>query len=169
MPKLLILFHTRSTDVVPLAEAAADGARAVRFAEVDLRCLDEGGSAAMNAREASASRYRTLERIEDAAGYDGIILCASSREDAASLAAGVGQLDGSLENKVGSAVTTATGEARSAALWAALTPVADRGMILVPVSFTEPGEPAESARRVGKRVAQVIGWVSHARSHHHHH
>ena len=169
MPKLLILFQAQRPDVAQLAEAAAEGASTVRFAEVDLRRLGDGRSAATDVGETNGSRRRTLERVEDATGYDGIILCASSRDDAASLAGHVGRLDGSLVNKVGSALTTATGEERTATLWAALAPVADRGMIIVPASFTEPGEPAESARRVGKRVAEVIGWVTHARSHHHHH
>jgi hypothetical protein len=40
-------------------------------------------------------------------------------------------------------------------------------MILVPAPFDDH-EPGESARRAGTRVAEVIGWVTHARSHHHH-
>ena len=39
MPKLLVLFQSRSPEVVRLAEAVAEGARSVRFAEVDLRRL----------------------------------------------------------------------------------------------------------------------------------
>jgi len=46
--------------------------------------------------------------------------------------------------------------------------LADRGMILVPPASTVPEDVLESAREQGKRVAQVVGWVTHARSHHHH-
>jgi hypothetical protein len=42
-------------------------------------------------------------------------------------------------------------------------------MILVPAPFADEGAAnAESARRLGTRVAEVVGWVTHARSHHHH-
>ena len=96
-------------------------------------------------------------------------MCVTSADDAASLGARIGRLDESLANKVGSVVTTATGRDRSAVLWATLTPMGNRGMILVPAPFTDSSESAaESARRLGKRVAEVIGWVTHARSHHHH-
>jgi hypothetical protein len=48
--------------------------------------------------------------------------------------------------------------------------MADRGMILVPLPFSdEDGSSADACRRMGKRVAEVVGWVTHARSHHHHH
>jgi hypothetical protein len=43
------------------------------------------------------------------------------------------------------------------------------GMILVPAPFAdENAADQESTRGLGKRVAEVIGWVTHARSHQHH-
>jgi len=76
---------------------------------------------------------------------------------------------GSLANKVGAVITPATGADRRAVLWSALSPMADRGMILVPAPFAdENADDQESTRGLGKRVAEVIGWVTHARSHHHH-
>lgn len=170
MPKLLVLFESRRSDVAHLADAIVEGARTVRFAEVDLRRLgDDEGAPAMDAAEAAGvPGPRTLERFAEIASYDGVV-CVTSADDAASLGSRIGRLDESLANKVGSAVTTATGGDRSAALWATLTPMGNRGMILVPARFTDSSEPAaESARRLGKRVAEVIGWVTHARSHHHH-
>jgi hypothetical protein len=169
MPKLLVLFESRRSDVIHLAAAIVEGARTVRFAEVDLRRLGGEGAPATDADKVTgASGPRPLERLAEIANYDGIV-CVTSADDAASLGARIGRLDESLANKVGSAVTTAAGRDRSAVLWAMLTPMGNRGMILVPASFTDSSEPAaESARRLGKRVAEVLGWVTHARSHHHH-
>lgn len=170
MPKLLVLYHSRRSDVVQLADAIVEGARTVRFAEVDLRRLDEDEDtpATDPGEEAGATAPRTLDRLAEIASYDGVV-CVTSADDAASLGTRIGRLDESLANKVGSAVTTATGRDRGTALWATLTPMGNRGMILVPAPFTDSGEPAaEAARRLGKRVVEVIGWVTHARSHHHH-
>lgn len=170
MPKLLVLFQTRSPDVIALAEAAADGARSVRFAEVDLRGLEpfDAGTRA-DANEAFGRIHRTLDHADDIAAYDGCILALSAAGDAtATLEATLRSLGGSLVNKVGSVVTTAEGAGRGPVLWSALTPMADRGMILVPTPFTgTDASVTEQARHVGKRVAEVIGWVTHARSHHH--
>jgi NAD(P)H dehydrogenase (quinone) len=167
MPKLLVLFQSRSPDVTALAEAVVEGARSVRFAEVDLRRLavsDEDP----HLPDTSGRSHRALERVEEIAAYDGLVLALSGDGDrGTTLTNAFESLGGSLVNKVGAAVTTAEGAGRSAVLWSALTPMADRGMILVPMPFAEPTEAA-SARRLGKRVAEVIGWVTHARSHHHH-
>jgi NAD(P)H dehydrogenase (quinone) len=171
MPKLLVLFHAPSSDVVALAEAVVEGARSVRFAEVDLRRLvDPEAGAPAAAPEGGGRTHRTLDRAEDIAVYDGLILALPAAGDrGAVLTNMLAALGGSLLNKVGSAVTTAEGPGRTPVLWSALAPMADRGMILVPVPFTDTQEPAaESARRLGKRVAEVIAWVTHARSHHHH-
>ena len=82
----------------------------------------------------------------------------------------LGGFGGSLANKVGTVITPATGAERRTVLWSVLSPLADRGMILVPAPFAaERGASDESARELGKRVAEVIGWVTHARSHHHGH
>jgi multimeric flavodoxin WrbA len=171
MPKLLVLFHSRSPDVIALAEAAVDGARSVRFAEVDLRRLD-GSDAGAHATEPDTigRDHRTLEHVDDIASYDGVILALPAASGAATtLTETFGSLGASLVNKVGSVITTAEGDGRRAALWSALTPMADRGMILVPTPFPSREESTvDSARRIGKRVAEVIAWVTHARSHHHH-
>ena len=172
MPKLLVLFHSRGADAIALAEAAAAGARSVRFAEVDLRRLEDAGAATQAPATDGAGRvHRTLDHVEDITAYDGLILALPAEGDTAlALTGTVGALAGSLVNKVGSVVTDAEGAARTALVWSALTPMADRGMILVPTPFTNTTDepPTESARRLGKRVAEVISWVTHARSHHHH-
>jgi hypothetical protein len=174
MPKLLVLFQSRSADVAQLAEAAADGAKTVRFAEVDLRCLPASDQARDVVAPDGGRAHRALEHVEDIASYDGLILVVGRDGDAGGAgdapARALGAVRGSLANKVGAVLTPTAGPDRRAALWGALSPMADRGMILVPAPFDDtnavPGD--ESARGIGKRVAEVIGWVTHARSHHHH-
>jgi hypothetical protein len=171
MPKLLVLFQSRRPDVVELAEAAVEGARRVRLAEVDLRRLaytDEAeapvSSLAMGGRE-----HRTLEHVDDRLAYDGLILVVSTRDGtSAELARTIDALGATLANKVGSALTSAAGADRSSVLWPTLTRMANHGMILVPAPFDDTNDSAETARRLGARVAEVIGWVTHAQSHHHH-
>lgn len=166
MPKLLVLFQSPSPDVVRLADAAAEGARRVRFAEVDLRRLT---TADAMAHETSGRASRSLEHLDDIGAYDGLILVVDRGAEAgAALVRALGAYDGSLENKVGCVLSAAVGGDRHAELWSVLTPLADRGMILVPAPFDEREPDGEAARRAGTRVAEVIGWVTHARSHHHH-
>ena len=171
MPKLLVLFQSRQPDVVELAEAAIEGARRVRFAEAELRRLasaDEGPTETQAAAP-GARNHRTLERVEDIAASDGLILVTSTAAEASvALAQTLGALGASATNKVGSALTPVAGKDRSAVLWSALAPMADAGMILVPAPFTDANDAPEVARRLGARVAEVIGWVTHARSHHAH-
>lgn len=166
MPKLLVLFQSPSPDVVQLAEAAADGARRVRFAEVDLRRLATSDAVG---HETGGRASRPLERVDDITGYDGLILvvAAGAHADAAMVRV-LGTFTGTLANKVGCVLSPATGSDRHAVLWSVLTAMADRGMILAPGPFDDPEPEGESARSAGVRVAEVIGWVTHARSHHHH-
>jgi NAD(P)H dehydrogenase (quinone) len=166
MPKLLVLFDARSDDMTRLAEAVAEGARGVRFAEVDVRLL---GAAAADGTP--SARHRTLESADALAGYDGIIIGAMLPAGNDPAIAALRTASTSLVDKVGSAfAATEDGGSRTAALWSVLTPMADRGMILVTPPMTEsPSDELESAREQGKRVADVVGWVTHARSHHHHH
>ena len=69
MPKLLVLFQSRRPDVVRLAETVAEGARSVRFAEVDLRRFADrrrrkrrDGRSLAGARIARSSTRTTSER-----------------------------------------------------------------------------------------------------------
>ena len=170
MPKLLVLFQSRSPDVVRLAEAATQGARSVRFAEVDLRRLPASGDAHDSAPDAGMRAHQLLQHVEDIGLYDGLILAVGGAGDPGeALARTLATFGGSLANKVGAVITPATGTDRRAALWSGLSPMADQGMILVPAPFADPGAlDEESTRVLGRRVAEVIGWVTHARSHHNH-
>lgn len=167
MPKLLVLFQSHSPDIVRLAESAADGARSVRFAEVDLRRLPTTNGAHDPAPAATGRAHHLLRDADDIRQYDGLILAAEGEGEA--LVRTLDAFGGSLQNKVGAVVTPAAGADRRTVLWSFLGVMADRGMILVPAPFdVEDAASDESTRKVGKRVAEVIGWVTHARSHHHH-
>ena len=41
MPKVLVLFHSRSGTTARLADAIAEGARSVRFTEVEVRRVED--------------------------------------------------------------------------------------------------------------------------------
>ena len=162
MPKLLVLLPAPSAELAPLVEAVVEGARSVRFAEVDVRSSGDEGDA--------PAGHKPLAGIDDLASYDGIVVGVPAGDgEGNGLRERLARFDGSLANKVGSAFTVRSDAGRAAALWSALTPMADRGMILVPLPFEGNESNADACRRMGKRVAEVVGWVTHARSHHHHH
>lgn len=163
MPKLLVLVPAQSTELAPLADAVLEGARSVRFAEVDVRSFGDSGD--------TIPSRKPLAGIDDLGSYDGIIVGVPAGDaQGEGLRKTLARFDGSLANKVGSAFTTGSGVGRTTVLWSALSPMADRGMILVPLPFTDGGDAgADACRQMGKRVAEVVGWVTHAQSHHHHH
>ncbi|MEO6528869.1 MAG: hypothetical protein ABIP93_19785 [Gemmatimonadaceae bacterium] len=170
MPKLLVLFDARSDDLARLADAVAEGVRSVRFAEVDVRRAPPDGAPEDGAR--LGSRHRTLESPDALAAYDGIIVgaTASGGDEHDAVRALLDASAVNLANKVASAFTVTTNvDARRAALWSVLIPMAERLMIIVPPRVDEPGDDdGETARKLGKRVTDVVGWITHARSHHHH-
>lgn len=206
MPKILVLFYSRTGNTAALADAVADGARSVRFAEVDVRRIDDlAPQSVIDAtpewkagRETLSAKYRVMGPVEELATYDALVLGAPTRYGimAAELKNVLDQTGplwqkGALVNKVGSAFTSvATGHGgHETTLWSIMTPMANLGMIIVPPGYTDAvmfsggspygatattggGAPGEAdlaaARHQGRRVAEVTGWITHARSHHHH-
>lgn len=177
MPKILVVFYSRTADTAALAESVAEGAESVRFTEVDVRRLDDsvpGGNigAAPTAADAAASRrrYPSLGSAEELREYDGIVLGAEVQEGAmsAELEALLSEATrlragGAFENKVGAAFASMRGSDRDAG-WPILRAIAGLGMIIVPAE--EGGATSiESARDLGRRVARVTGWVRHALGH----
>lgn len=175
MPKTLILFYSRSGATAALADALAEGARSVRFSEVTMRRLDDSAAAsAIDAvpewkasRTALAARYQTFGHAEELASYDGIILgggmCAAVRyllDQAEALRA-----PGAYANTVGSAFAAVSSEGQREATWPMLTSLGNLGMILVPSGSGQ--DAAVVAAEQGRRVAEVVSWVTHARSHAH--
>ena len=205
MPKILILFYSRTGNTAALADAVAQGAKSVRFAEVDVRRIDdlaptsviESDAEWKSSREKLAARYQTFADVNALADYDALILGSPTRYGimAAELKHVLDQTGplwqrGALVNKVGAAftsVSTAHG-GHETTLWSIMTPMANLGLIIVPPGYSDAvmftggspygattttvaGAPGEAdlaaARHQGKRVAEVTGWITHAKSHHH--
>ena len=155
MPKILVLFYSRTGNTAQLADAIAEGARGVRFTEVDVRRVADlapESVIAANAdwkagRDALAAKYRTFGAVEELAGYDGIVLGAPTRYGvmAAELKNVLDQTgplwnEGLLVDKVGAAftsVSTAHG-GHETTLWSIMTPMANLGMIIVPPGYSDP-------------------------------
>ncbi|HEU4629969.1 MAG TPA: hypothetical protein VFS08_09480 [Gemmatimonadaceae bacterium] len=182
MPKVLVLFHSQTGHTAALADRIADGARSVRFTEVDVRRLealspapalapDAASAAAASAAAALPQRYRALDDVRTVTDYDALVLGSPTRHGvlATELALFLERLaplvaEGALRDVVGSAFTPASPGGADLTLWSILAPLADLGLILVP--------PAAEPHDQGARVATVAEWVRHAKSHaagHHHH
>lgn len=160
MPRTLVLFQGSGDDVAATAEAVAEGVRSVRFAEVDVRRVPERGVS-------TSGRVRTLGSAQELATYDGLILgtTADKAENSPAITRLLAEAE-SLRKQaplgllVGAAF--ATGEASDEACWALLRALGGLGLVLVP-----PGANGPEARKLGHRVAHVVSWITHARSHHH--
>lgn len=155
MPKILVLFYSRTGNTAQLADAIAEGAREVRFTEVDVRRLDdlapESVVAAQPAWQASRGRlraqYRTLATPDEVVDYDALILGSPTRYGvmAAELKLFLDTLGplwtkGALVDKVGAAFTsvqTAHG-GHELTLQSIMTPMCNLGMILAPPGYTDP-------------------------------
>ena len=205
MPKILVLFYSRTGNTAALADAVAEGAKSVRFAEVDVRRIDDLAPASVIAadpewkrsREMLAARYRTFSDVDALADYDALILGSPTRYGimSAELKNVLDQTGplwqrGALVNKVGAAFTSVSTPhgGHETTLWSIMTPMANLGLIIVPPGYSDPvmfaggspygatattgaGAPGDAdlaaARHQGTRVAEVTGWITHARAHHH--
>jgi NAD(P)H dehydrogenase (quinone) len=205
MPKILILFYSRTGNTAILADAIAEGARSVRFSEVDVRRINdlapesviEANADWKSSREKLVAKYQAFTDVNELANYDALILGSPTRYGVMSAElknvldqTGPLWLAGKLVNKVGAAFTSVnTGHGgHETTLWSIMTPMANLGMILVPPGYTDAvmfsggspygatattggGPPAgadlAAARHEGKRAAEVVGWITHARSHAH--
>lgn len=155
MAKVLVLFHSRTGQTARLAEAIAEGARSVRFTEVELRRLEDLAPEAMvqetpdwaASRTRLRERYRALDDVNEIVGYDALVLGSPTRHGvmSAELASLLDQLvplgeRGTLVDRVGSAFTTAQ-TARGGhelTLVSIMTAMCNLGMILAPPGYTDP-------------------------------
>ena len=163
MPKTLVLFHGDPDSLAGTADAIAEGVRSVRFAEVEVRRLGDAGAGA------AAGRHRTLTGADELAPYDGLVVVSTGTgvpavveqliTDASAL-----RQQKALGTSVGSAfVAGASAAENEDGRWALLRALGALGLVLVPAS----GDDAGGAKQLGHRVAHVVSWITHAKSHHH--
>lgn len=167
MPKTLVLFSSRTGHTAALADAIAEGASSVRFAEVDVRWLPNLALAESSdaepgrkaTQDALAKKYRPLGEVERLADYDALIVGAPTRNgvmaaevehflrQAGSLFAG-----GKLVDRAGSAFTSVSdaGSGAEATLWSIMKPMAALGMLLVP-----PGSAGQGGSATGHEYGVV--------------
>ena len=185
MPKTLVLYAGRSPNLAGLADAIAEGANSVRFAEVDVRRL---------AAPSPGEKHRELEDVERLADYDAIVLGAPGETAGAEVTEFLARAHAALganrlADRAGAAFSTGRAEDEiERGLWPILRSMAGSGMLLVPAGTSaQPGSSSNPlgattsesggpdagelavARQLGKRVATVAAMVAHVRSHHHHH
>lgn len=143
MPKLLVVHAGSHPDTAALADAVADGAKRVRFTEVEVR------------RTGGEGRHRLIEGAEAAATYDGLVIAGGLSDGVPAFLHALGHAlpRPVREQKVGAAV-----DGSSDALAGGASQLATLGFILVP-----SGEPAA----VGQRVAELVSAVTHMRGHQH--
>jgi hypothetical protein len=158
MPKLIVLFFGAESPAVTLAETATEGAKVVRFTEVDLR---SGG-----AHQATTERpHKRLESPAQIRDFDGVIIaCQAAGDIPSDLSMLLDELEGS---PLGALTNTVFG-----IIGGENTPLAGRVMRLGGILVAEPPgatDPEVRAARLGARVATVAGWVRHALSHEHAH
>ena len=163
MPKLLVLYVGAESPAAALADAAADGARTVRFTEVDVLVGDEHS-------QPTRGRHRRLASSELLRDYAGIVIaCDAAAEVPDALNAVLRDLERTPSDTfVNSVFGVAGGEN---------TVLTGRVAALGGILVGEPrgaADPEGRARELGARVAKVVGWVAHALGHehsadHHHH
>jgi hypothetical protein len=171
MPKLLVLYdgrcdggeHDTESGVeqpsASLAENVAAAAKAVRFTEVDVRAVAADGST-------TGTRHKVLESPEAANRYDGVVLVGA---DAGSQSAIESLLDAWRLTAPSTFANTVFG-----AIGFENPLVYERVARLGGIIVGEPrdgthGTAARQARAeaLGRRVAKVAEWISHALSHEH--
>ena len=152
MPKVLVLCDSGDQRADRLAELVAQGAKNVRFTEVDIRVV--GSESASN-----DARRKRLESGDAVDQYDGIVVVGSDREPSAAidllLAA---HHHDDFVDRVFATVSDAETSHRLSHLGGIVVGMRDGGAGL-----------DDSARKTGERVARVAEWVRHALSHEHGH
>jgi hypothetical protein len=149
MPKVLALFFGADNSAGAIAQAAADGARSVRFVEVDVRTAGSG-----------ESKHKRVGSAHSVAHYDGVVLLATESDMGSELATLLDELQ--REPRVANMVFGLAG-----ATPGLFERVARLGGIVVgvPQSSVPVQDADEGASALGARVAKVAGWVRHALGH----
>jgi NAD(P)H dehydrogenase (quinone) len=157
MPKVLVLFYSRTGNTATLADAIAAGAASVRYAEVDVRRIADlapenviqANPDWVKSRAALAKKYRTFEQIDVdlLPNYDALILGSPTRYGvmSAELKNVLDQTGplwqaGALVDKVGGAFTSVATPhgGHEMTLHSIMTPMMHHGMILAAPGYTDP-------------------------------
>jgi NAD(P)H dehydrogenase (quinone) len=154
MPKVLVVFYSRTGHTARLADAIAEGAQSVPSTTVSVRRIDDIASEAVidaqpkwkESRERLAAAYQTLSSVEELVDSDALVLGAPTRFGvvAAELKqvldqAGPLWAKGAFADKVGAAFTTVQTPhgGHETTLFSIMTVMANLGMILVPPGYTD--------------------------------
>lgn len=151
MPKVLVLFDSGDQRAEQLAELAAEGARKIRFTEVDLRVV--------GAEQAGGAKRKPLESSDAVDQYDGVIVVGSHQEPSAAIETLLAGHHHDFIDRVFAAVSESD---------TARQRLTELGGIVVGVAGGST-DVESTARKTGERVAKVAEWVRHALSHEHGH
>lgn len=150
MPKVLVLFDSEDPRAERLAQSVAEGAKKVRFTEVDVRVV--GTEAASD-----GAPRKPLESSDAVNQYDGVVVVGSDREPSVAIDLLLAAHPHSeFVDRVFATVSDADASQRLTCL----------GGIVVGMR-KETADLATTARKTGERVAKVAEWVRHALSHEH--
>jgi hypothetical protein len=155
MAKVLVLFDNRDHRGEQLAELAAQGAKRVRFAEVDVRAVGDDREDSM--------RRKHIESADEVAQYDGVIVAASDHDVPGAIDTLLATLERSNERGFVDRVFGSIGGGN----WLNQRLAAGGGIVIGTRSGA--AEPEAQAGATGERVAKVAEWVRHALSHEHGH
>jgi hypothetical protein len=167
MPKLIVLVSGDETTAATLADSAVEGAKSVRFTEVDVR---------MVVSDTAQSRHKMLESPDVLREYDGIVITADGISAATIGAVTISAVGDSSVNAELSSVLDALEAVPAANAFAntVFTVVGGSASLLARIAalggiiVAEPrgiGDGPARARAQGARTAKVIEWVRHALSH----
>jgi hypothetical protein len=157
VPKVIVLVPGAQHSASGVSEAVAAGAARVRFTEVEVRAVSH---------DPTTSRgIRVLDAINELRTYDAVIVAASAQPGEESTLLDVLE---TAERTLPKDAFLNTVLAVAGASDALLARAARLGGILVSVP-RRSDDPAQQAGDLGERVATVVEWVRHARSHEHGH
>ena len=165
MAKIVVLLANADERAAEIAVAAAEGAKGVRFAEVEIRTVGKASITAGAPHRPLASA--DADRLRE---YDAIIVVSAERDVPPELEALLDEFERGLpRDGVPNTVFATVGSQSELLLGRLVGP----GGIIVPKPRGTTS-PLDAAKATGARVAHVAEWVRHALSHqqehsvHHH-
>ena len=154
MPRVLVVFYSRTGHTARLADAIAEGARSVVSTTVTVRRVADVAPEEVIAaqpkwkesRDRLAAQYETLSGIQELVEHDALIIGTPTRFGVVSAElkvvldqAGALWAKGAFVDKVGAAFTTVQTPhgGHETTLFSLMTVMANLGMILVPPGYTD--------------------------------